>query len=58
MQNGHGHYEYNGVDRLDNALGYTRENCVPACRPCNAAKNAISKAAIYKLYHRLFPKQA
>ena len=58
LKNGHGHYDYNGVDRIDNAIGYTRDNCVPACRPCNTAKNAISKDAIYKLYHRLFPLQS
>ena len=28
----------NGIDRLDNTLGYTKENCVPCCRECNMAK--------------------
>lgn len=31
-------YIYNGVDRIDNAGGYTRENCRPACKDCNMAK--------------------
>jgi hypothetical protein len=44
-----------GVDRVDNALGYVPDNCVPSCKPCNAAKNSISKEMIAKLYHRLFP---
>lgn len=28
----------NGVDRFDNAKGYTVENCVPCCRMCNTIK--------------------
>lgn len=29
---------YNGVDRQDNAKGYTVENCVSCCGPCNDMK--------------------
>jgi len=29
---------YTGIDRKDPKLGYTLENCVPACRHCNFAK--------------------
>lgn len=28
----------NGVDRVDNAVGYTMSNCVPCCFLCNRAK--------------------
>lgn len=28
----------NGIDRLDNTLGYTVKNCVPCCGECNEAK--------------------
>lgn len=38
-----GHYvagEINGVDRVDNALGYTNENVVACCQTCNLAKKA------------------
>jgi hypothetical protein len=28
----------NGIDRLDSSLGYTIENCVPCCFPCNQRK--------------------
>lgn len=31
----------NGVDRLDNSLGYSVENSVPCCTACNRAKNAL-----------------
>ncbi len=34
-----GDFVYNGIDRLDNALGYTLDNCVPCCKRCNQAKN-------------------
>jgi len=29
---------YNGIDRIDNHLGYTPENCVSCCYPCNKMK--------------------
>lgn len=33
-----GAYTYNGVDRIDNTLGYVLDNCVPCCKFCNLAK--------------------
>jgi hypothetical protein len=35
----HGFYVYNGVDRVDNSIGYTKENSVPCCGQCNVSKN-------------------
>ncbi len=29
---------YNGIDRMDNALGYSPENCVTCCGDCNKLK--------------------
>lgn len=29
---------YNGIDRVDNAIGYTIENVTPCCKYCNMAK--------------------
>lgn len=37
-----GKYVYNGVDRKDNTVGYTTENCVPCCKICNRAKGTLS----------------
>jgi len=34
---------YNGVDRVDNDLGYSADNCVPCCKQCNFAKGEMSK---------------
>ena len=31
----------NGIDRLDNGIGYTENNCVPCCFECNKAKNTM-----------------
>jgi len=33
-----GNFVYNGIDRVDNQLGYTAANTVPCCRQCNHAK--------------------
>jgi hypothetical protein len=55
IKNAYGYFVYNGIDRMDNSVGYIKENCVAACKPCNVAKNAITKDMIFKLYHRLFP---
>lgn len=30
---------YNGLDRIDNNVGHTIENCVTACKECNNARN-------------------
>jgi hypothetical protein len=31
-------YIYNGIDRVDNTLGYIKENVVPCCTTCNKMK--------------------
>jgi hypothetical protein len=35
-------YIYNGIDRKDNLLGYTIENCVTCCKTCNVMKGAMN----------------
>lgn len=32
---------YNGLDRVNNNLGYLQENCVPCCAICNRAKSTM-----------------
>lgn len=39
MQNDTGTYVYNGVDRVDNNMGYIIENVVSCCSECNYAKH-------------------
>jgi hypothetical protein len=33
-----GEFVYNGIDRLDNSIGYTKANSVSCCWRCNRAK--------------------
>jgi hypothetical protein len=35
--------KHNGVDRVDNSMGYTLDNCVPCCNFCNHMKRDYSK---------------
>jgi hypothetical protein len=37
-------YMYNGVDRVDNSIGYTIENCVTCCRICNWMKRTQTQS--------------
>jgi len=39
----HEPYVWNGVDRVDNNIGYTLENCVPCNGVVNKAKLTMSK---------------
>lgn len=36
-----GYYTFNGIDRRDNLLGYSQENCVTCCKICNHAKEDL-----------------
>ena len=44
---------YNGVDRVDNDLGYVNTNCVPCCKECNSKKKATNKVMIIRAYNFL-----
>ena len=35
------YFMYSGLDRLNNDIGYTRQNVVPCCIICNRAKNSM-----------------
>ena len=37
-KNGNGDFIYNGLDRVDNSLGYVENNVVTSCKVCNFAK--------------------
>lgn len=36
-------YLYNGIDRVDNSIGYELNNCVTCCGICNIMKMALEK---------------
>lgn len=38
---------YNGIDRIDSNICYTKENCVPCCKRCNLAKNIMSQKEFF-----------
>ena len=38
-----GSHQYNGIDRVDNNLGYTKINSVSCCSFCNRAKGVLSE---------------
>lgn len=52
-----GTYTYNGIDRIDNSVGYTINNCVPCCKICNFMKRSMSKDDfvnhVGKIYNRM-----
>jgi hypothetical protein len=44
---------YNGIDRIDNARGYERDNIVPCCKFCNRAKSAMPQKEFIDLVRRI-----
>ena len=49
-----GDYIYNGLDRKDNLLGYTLDNCLPCCADCNRAKLELSYEEFLTLVERIY----
>lgn len=39
----HAAFRWNGIDRIDSDKGYTEDNCVPCCQPCNEMKSDKSR---------------
>jgi hypothetical protein len=50
-------YFYNGIDRVDNKIGYVPENCVSCCETCNRAKRIMGQQEFYSwidsVYHHI-----
>lgn len=47
---------YNGVDRIDNNLGYITGNCVSCCTSCNSAKHDKLIEDFFKHTIKIFPE--
>lgn len=49
-----GAYLFNGIDRVNNLIGYVFSNCVPCCRACNVAKARMSESEFLELVERIY----
>lgn len=53
-----GDYIYNGIDRIDNNIGYEPDNCTTCCSKCNFAKHKLSRTEfinhIEKIYNFIY----
>lgn len=45
---------YNGIDRVDNTKGYTKENSVSCCKICNQAKHTMSLIDFLNWINRVY----
>jgi hypothetical protein len=55
--NCNGIYYYNGLDRVDNSIGYEYNNVVPCCKVCNRAKFQMSKQDFISWVFKVYKKQ-
>lgn len=45
---------YNGVDRIDSSLGYSKENLAPCCKQCNSSKGSLTVSEFYDYINRVY----
>jgi hypothetical protein len=45
---------YQGIDRVDNSIGYTKENCVPCCKYCNSFKMERGQEDFFKHINKIY----
>lgn len=51
---GNGDIIYNGIDRIDNAIGYEKSNCITCCHNCNRAKSKMSYKEFIKWIENIY----
>jgi len=51
---GHPSEPRNGLDRINNLRGYTEDNVVPCCGPCNFAKGKMTRDEFLDLVNRIY----
>ena len=49
-----GYWIYNGIDRIDNTIGYEESNVVPACKYCNFAKQKLHLNDFLRLVKKIY----
>ena len=52
IASGKNYYYYNGLDRINNDLGYMESNTVTCCKNCNKSKSAFSQLYFYNWVKR------
>jgi len=52
----HCKFIYNGIDRVNNEIGYIPENCVTSCGQCNIAKHTHSHEQFFAWLKRVIKK--
>ncbi len=55
--NFNGDFIYNGIDRINNDLGYSPENCVPCCGMCNGMKSHYDQDLFFKQIEKIYKKE-
>lgn len=53
---GNGDVIYNGIDRIDNIVGYKESNCITCCQDCNRAKYKMSYAEFITWIKKIYDK--
>lgn len=56
VQKCHGEFVYSGLDRVDNALGYSTDNVVPCCAECNYQKGIKDVLDLLDWVERVAPR--
>lgn len=49
-------YVCTGIDRVNNAIGYTVDNCVSCCKVCNIFKRRMSKDEMLDFVKRIYQR--
>ena len=47
----------NGIDRINNSIGYIYDNCVASCQKCNIAKNNYSEKEFLEWIKKVYMHQ-
>lgn len=49
-------YLSNGIDRVDNTVGYEVSNCVSCCKICNQFKSDLTQSQMFEFVKRIYEK--
>jgi hypothetical protein len=49
-------YVYNGIDRVNNEIGYTKDNCVSCCEICNRMKTVQTLEEFFSVIQKIYKK--